>query len=164
MHFGTSGRPPTSGPDAPTAVTLAVYPCNSMIASADLLFSRVFHQFPQLKVSLSEGGIGWIPFLLERMDMVFDRHSAHAVPFRDALPSELFRKHIWGCFIDEKKGLQDRYDIGVDRILYECDYPHSDSLWPDSRNHLADVVKDIPDEEVRQIVQTNAEKLLNISA
>jgi predicted TIM-barrel fold metal-dependent hydrolase len=62
------------------------------------------------------------------------------------------------------KGLQDRYDIGVDRILYECDYPHSDSLWPDSRNHLADVVKDIPDEEVRQIVQTNAEKLLNISA
>jgi predicted TIM-barrel fold metal-dependent hydrolase len=164
MHFGTSGKPPTSGPDAPTAVTLSVYPCNSMMAAADLLFSRVFHEFPRLKVSLSEGGIGWIPFLLERMDMVFDRHSAHAVLYRDALPSELFRRHIWGCFIDEKKGIEDRYEIGVDRILYECDYPHSDSLWPNSRNHLVDVMKDVPDDEVRQIVQANAEKLLSITA
>jgi len=162
MHFGTSGKPPSSGPDAPSAVTMSIYPANSMMAAADLLFSRVFHEFPQLRVALSEGGIGWIPFMLERMDTVFDRHNAHAVLYRDSLPSDLFRKHIWGCFIDEKKGLADRHHIGVDRIVYECDYPHSDSLWPNSRNHLAEVMKDVPDDEVLKIVQSNAETLLGI--
>ena len=76
-------------------------------------------------------------------------------------PSELFRKHIWGCFIDDVHGLKNRHDIGVDRITWECDYPHSDSNWPNSRKRAIEVFADIPDDEVARMVEWNSRELFN---
>ncbi|HXO51578.1 MAG TPA: amidohydrolase family protein, partial [Mycobacterium sp.] len=74
-------------------------------------------------------------------------------------PSELFANHIYGCFIDDVHGLNSRYDIGLSRILWEADYPHSDSNWPNSRKRAVEVFATIPDEEVRQMVETNSRAL-----
>lgn len=159
MHIGTSGSPPTTGDDAPFGVMLAVMPCNSISCVADLVMSPVFHRFPNLKVAISEGGIGWLPWLLERMDQVYRAHRFHAGIDRDVLPSDVFRAHVWGCFIDDENGLRNRDEIGVDQIMFEADYPHSDSLWPDSRTHLAEVLRDVPDTEAHQIAELNARRL-----
>jgi predicted TIM-barrel fold metal-dependent hydrolase len=160
LHFGSSGRPPMVAPDAPFAVSIALYGCNSMSAAADLLFSPVFHRFPRLKVALAEGGIGWVPYLLERIDYTWERHKYYTGIDLDTRPSDLFRRHIWGCFIDDEAGLKNRYDIGVDRITWESDYPHSDSNWPNSRARAAEVLADVPDDEVHRIVELNARELL----
>jgi predicted TIM-barrel fold metal-dependent hydrolase len=65
---------PSFSADAPQTVWITTMGTNSMVATADLLFSPVFHEFPRLRVALSEGGIGWIPYLLERADFVWERH------------------------------------------------------------------------------------------
>ena len=164
LHFGSSGQPPTVAPDAPFAVSIALYGCNSMYATADLLFSRVFHRFPRLKVALAEGGIGWVPYLLERIDYTWERHKFYTGVDLDTRPSDLFRTNIWGCFIDDEAGLKNRYDIGIDRITFESDYPHSDSNWPNTRKRVAEVLADIPDDEVHRIVELNARELLGFTA
>jgi Predicted metal-dependent hydrolase of the TIM-barrel fold len=74
MHFGSSGQAPHTADDAPFPVSIALFGCNSMYTTADLLFSRVFHKFDRLKVALAEGGIGWVPYMLERIDYTWERH------------------------------------------------------------------------------------------
>jgi predicted TIM-barrel fold metal-dependent hydrolase len=161
MHFGTSGKAPTTAPDAPFAVQITLYGCNSMYAAADLMFSPVFHKHPNLNVSLAEGGVGWVPYLLERADYVWDRHRFYQNVNQDMKPSDIFRRNIFGCFIDDVHGLESRHEIGLDRIMWECDYPHSDSNWPASRKRAVDVFADVPDNEVHQIVEWNARGLFN---
>jgi len=164
MHFGSSGQAPKTADDAPFPVSIALFGCNSMYTTADLLFSPVFHKFPRLKVALSEGGIGWVPYMLERIDYTWDRHRYYSDVDQTTRPSDLFHTHVWGCFIDDVAGVKNRYDIGVDRITWECDYPHSDSNWPNSRRRVAEMLADVPDEEVHRIVELNARELLCFDA
>ena len=161
MHFGTSGQAPVTAPDAPFAVTITLFGCNSMFAAADLMFSPVFHKFPRLKVALAEGGVGWVPYLLERADYVWDRHRFYQNVNQEMKPSEIFRRNIWGCFIDDVHGLNNRHEIGIDRITWECDYPHSDSNWPNSRKRAVEVFAEVPDDEAHQIVEWNSRELFS---
>ena len=148
-------------PTAPFAVAIALFATNLMWTTVDLLFSGKLQKFPELQFSLSEGGIGWIPYILERTDFVWDRHRYYQPIDFDARPSDLFRKHFWGCFIDDEHGLANRHTVGVDRIMLEIDYPHSDSNWPNSRKRAAEVLADIPDDECSKIVEDNARRMLH---
>jgi predicted TIM-barrel fold metal-dependent hydrolase len=161
LHFGTSGQAPVTAPEAPFAVTITLFGCNSMYATADLLFSPVFHRHPRLKIAMSEGGIGWVPYLLERADYVWSRHRFYQNVHQGTPPSELFARHIYGCFIDDVHGLQSRYSVGLSQILWEADYPHSDSNWPNSRKRAVEVFASVPDDEVRQMVETNSRELFH---
>jgi len=78
---------------------------------------------------------------------------------REVSPGELFaRGHLGGCFIADRAGLEARHRIGVDHIMFESDYPHSDSNWPNTRKILAESMLDIPDDEARKMVEDNARK------
>jgi predicted TIM-barrel fold metal-dependent hydrolase len=178
LHFGGGGFVPgysfsarTQGthvldpaklttPDAPFAVAIALFPSNLMWTTVDLLFSGALQRFPKLQFSLAEGGIGWVPYTLERCDYTWNRHRYYQNIDFDARPSELFREHFWGCFIDDEHGLENRHLIGVDRIMLEIDYPHSDSNWPNSRKRANEVLANVPDEEAEMIVEGNARRLL----
>jgi predicted TIM-barrel fold metal-dependent hydrolase len=163
MHFGTSREIPTTAPDAPDAVFISLMAVNSMKAMSDLLFSPIFHRHSKLKVALSEGGIGWMPYLLERIDDTWERHRFYQNIHQTIRPSDLFRQHIWGCYISDHFGVEQRHAIGIDRIMWEADYPHSDSHWPNSRKLVAEQMVDVPDEEVSAIVETNARALFKIT-
>jgi predicted TIM-barrel fold metal-dependent hydrolase len=126
-----------------------------------MLFSPVFHRHPRLKVVLAEGGIGWIPYILERADYTWERHRWYQDIDKQTRPSDLFRKHFWGCFIDDEHGIRSRELIGIDRITFEVDFPHSDSNWPNTRKRAAEVFADVPDDEVRQIVELNTRALFH---
>jgi len=164
LHFGSSGTAPITAPDAPIAVMIALMGTNSMDATADLLFSPVFHKHPKLKVMMSEGGIGWVPYMLERLDYTWDRHRWYQNINKDIPPSELFRKHFYVCFIDDESGVELRHSIGIRNLTWECDYPHSDSNWPNSRRRAAEMLKGVPDEEVHRIVELNAREVLRFDA
>jgi predicted TIM-barrel fold metal-dependent hydrolase len=109
----------------------------SAITAQDLLFGPTLRQFPDLKVALSEGGIGWIPFYLDRIDRHFTNQEwLHGTDdFGGKLPSEVFREHILACYITDPSGLLLRDRIGIDIIAWECDYPHTDTTWPSSPEH-----------------------------
>ena len=163
-HFGSSGRMPYSSPDAPGAkgngpVQITLMGTFSMNAATEWVFSPTFHKFPGLKLALSEGGIGWIPWLKERLDYVWERQRYWTGINQDVKPSELFDKHIYGCFIDDVTGVNAREDVGLNNMMLESDYPHSDSTWPHTRKRAAEVLADVSDDHARRIAELNARDL-----
>jgi predicted TIM-barrel fold metal-dependent hydrolase len=164
MHFGSGGMPQGLAPDGDFFIGIALFGINSMMTTVDLLFSDVFYKFPKLRVALSEGGIGWMPYLLERVDYSWGRHKYWCEINADKLPSELFREHIYGCFISDQAGIEQRHRIGVDNILFESDYPHSDSNWPHTRKLLAEHLSEVPDDEAHKIVELNARRLYHFES
>ena len=117
-------------------VMITLQPMNIVQAAADLLWSKPVKAYPDLKVALSEGGTGWIPYFLERADRTYEMHSTWTgQDFGTQKPSEVFRDHFLTCFISDPVGVQLRNDIGIDNICWEADYPHSDSMWPGAPEH-----------------------------
>ena len=162
MHFGSSGVRPNVSPDAPQMVSIALMGTNSMTALVEMLVSPMFHRHPRLTVALSEGGIGWIPYALERIDDAWNVHRFYLDVNQHTSPAELFKDHIFGCFIQDEYGLANRDKIGVDQIMWECDYPHSDSTWPSTRKRAEEMLIDVPDEDCRKILETNARQLYRL--
>ncbi len=159
VHLGSSGQLAVTAPDAPIDVMITLQPMNICQAAADLLWSRVIKRFPDLRVALSEGGTGWIPYFLDRLDRTYDMHHLWTgQDFGDRKPSEVFRQHFLTCFIADPVGLQLRHLIGMDNIAWECDYPHSDSSWPTAPEELAEVAgaAGVTEDELAKITHQNA--------
>lgn len=156
-HLGSSSKFPVTTPDAPVEVMIALSPMNLTYAAADLIFSPVITKFPGVKFALSEGGIGWLPYFLERIDYVWaEHHRWTGIEFGGRKPSEIFRERFVGCFIDDTVGVEMRHRIGVDMIAWECDYPHADSVWPNAPEAVAKHLAGVPDDEVDKITHLNA--------
>jgi hypothetical protein len=99
VHIGSSGRLAITAPDAPMDVMITLQPMNIVQAAADLLWSKPIKKYPDLKVALSEGGTGWIPYFLERADRTYEMHSTWTgQDFGKQKPSEVFRDHFLTCF------------------------------------------------------------------
>lgn len=138
---------------------ITLQPMNIVTAAADLLWSKPVKDYPDLKIALSEGGTGWIPYFLERVDRTFEMHSTWTLQdFGGKLPSEVFREHFLTCFISDPLGVRLRHDIGIDNICWEADYPHSDSMWPGAPEELGGVMDacQVPDDEINKMTYTNA--------
>ena len=164
MHIGSSSQMPSTSPDAPAAVGSSLTHINAELSMADWLFSGHFETYKNLKVAYSEGQIGWIPYLLHRMDVVWDENRgwggvADKVPNP---PSTYFPGHVYGCFFDDPEGLKLIDAIGEDNITYESDYPHSDSTWPKTKEIADAQMTHLSDEQRWKIVRGNAIKLFKL--
>jgi predicted TIM-barrel fold metal-dependent hydrolase len=159
IHIGSSGKLSIPSTDSPPDVMITLQPMNIVNAAADLLWSRPVKEYKDLKIALSEGGTGWIPYFLERVDRTFEMHSTWTLQdFEGKLPSEVFREHFLTCFISDPLGVKLRHDIGIDNIAWEMDYPHSDSMWPGAPEELSSVFADdhVPDGEIDKMTHLNA--------
>ncbi|TGB43122.1 amidohydrolase family protein [Mycolicibacterium peregrinum] len=159
VHIGSSGKLAITAPDAPLDVMITLQPMNIVQAAADLLWSKPIKDYPDLKIGLSEGGTGWIPYFLERVDRTYEMHSTWTHQnFGGKLPSEVFREHFLTCFISDPVGVALRDRIGIDNISWEADYPHSDSMWPGAPEELWDVLTEsnVPDDEINKMTHENA--------
>jgi predicted TIM-barrel fold metal-dependent hydrolase len=160
VHFGSGGAP-TVAPEAPFTTAIALFGLNSQMCTVDLVNSRVFERFPELKVALSEGGIGWLPYILERTDYTWERHRYYTGMADARKPSDIFHSNIYGCFIYDDTGLHNVDRIGADNIMFESDYPHSDSNWPHTRKMLEESLAHLPDDVARKIAEDNARRVFN---
>jgi len=162
MHIGSSSQLVITSPDAPADVMITLQPMNLVQCATDLVWSGIFLRFPDLKIALSEGGIGWIPYFLERIDRTYDRHRAWTgQDLKGHVPSELFKEHVITCFIDDPVGVRNREQIGIDMITWECDYPHSDAAWPDAPEGLEVELAGLSDADVNAITHENAIRLFD---
>jgi predicted TIM-barrel fold metal-dependent hydrolase len=164
MHIGSSSRMPSTSSDAPPAVGATLSFNNAMGSLADYLFSGVLVRFPDLKLAYSEGQIGWIPYILERADDVWEQHRAWAgvgdiVP---EPPSTYYYRQVFGCFFRDKHGIDSLDAVGVDNITFETDYPHSDSTWPDTKKIALELMGHLPDDVIYKIVRGNAIRMLGL--
>ena len=102
LHIGSSSAVKLPSVEAPFTTMMNLQPTAVMDTAADLLWSRVIREFPDIRFALSEGSIGWIPYLLERADYVYEHHSRWTgSDFGGRLPSEVFRDHFLACFIED---------------------------------------------------------------
>ncbi len=157
LHIGSSSQITITSMDAPMDTMITLQPMNIVQCAADLIWSPMFRKFPNLKVALSEGGIGWIPYFLERLDYVYNHHHQWTnQDFGGKLPSQVFNENVLTCFIDDAVGMEVRHHLNMDSIMWECDYPHSDSTWPNAPEMAMKYLDGIPDEEINKITHLNA--------
>jgi predicted TIM-barrel fold metal-dependent hydrolase len=131
LHIGQGLRAISMAPDALFDRLLLVTQVSAM-AAVDVLWGLALRRYPDLKIAWSEAGIGWIPFFLDRCDRHYKHHMGSRHDFGGKLPSEVFREHSLACFISDPTALKTREEVGLDLIAWECDYPHSDCIWPDA--------------------------------
>jgi predicted TIM-barrel fold metal-dependent hydrolase len=120
-------------------------------------------KYSNLKIAFSEGGIGWIPFLMDRVDRHYLNQRWTGQDFGGKMPSEVFREHSLACFISDPTSLKLHADIGIDNIAFETDYPHSDSLWPDAPEVLLEQCNGagLTDDEIDKVSWKNAARFLD---
>ncbi|HUU42811.1 MAG TPA: amidohydrolase family protein [Planctomycetota bacterium] len=160
LHIGSSSTTLALAEGAPIDVMITLTPLNTMHAATDLLWSQVLRKFPDLQFALSEGGTGWLPYWLERIDYVYQQHRFWTgQDFGDKLPSQVAREHFSFCYISDRVGIDDRDKIGVDSMTWECDYPHSDSTWPLSPEAVAKQLEGVPADEVAKLTHENAMRI-----
>jgi predicted TIM-barrel fold metal-dependent hydrolase len=109
-----------------------------------------------------EAGIGWIPYFLHHLDDNFLRRRFRADVQLERMPSEYFRDQVWATFIEDPYGIKNRHEIGVDRIMWSTDYPHTNSNWPNSQRIAAYEFREVPDAERRMIMRDNAAGLYRL--
>ena len=158
LHIGQGFNAITLAPDAPIDNMIILATQVSAFAAQDLLWGPALRAYPDLKVAWSEAGIGWIPFFLDRCDRHYKNQRWLHHDFGDKLPSDIFREHSLACYVTDPSALKIRHDIGIDIIAWECDYPHSDSLWPDAPEYVMAEFEwaGVPQNEIHKITWENS--------
>jgi predicted TIM-barrel fold metal-dependent hydrolase len=185
MHIGSSSKRYTMSDESPMLVTMSWgVPVGIAGAMVEWIFSPVLRKFPGIKVALAEGGIGWMPYFLDRCAQVVETHRywiQKGDVRHDSLSGRVevseeggfemegfsvmdtFRKHIYGCFIDDLHGIKNLDVIGADNVMIETDYPHSDSTWPNCLEHAKKQLVGLSGVDRHKILRGNAERLFRFT-
>ena len=127
-----------------------------------MIFSGALERYPRLKVVLGESGIGWIPYVLNRMDAEWEDQ------FKDLeltmAPSDYWRRQCWATYQTDPIGVKLMDDLGADRIMWGSDFPHPDGIWPDSREYIDKELGHLPADVRRKVVCDNAARLYGFTA
>ncbi len=136
---------------------------------AAVIFSGALERHPALKIVLAETGIGWLPYMLERMDDSYRKFldageywRTHGGLQLTMAPSAYFRRQVWATFQTDHVGLRLIDVLGADRVMWASDYPHADSTWPDSQQAIADNFKHVAPEARQRILCDNAKALYGL--
>ena len=180
MHVGSSSNLIRTSPDMPTLAFMAYSAAANQAGTLlDWLFSGKLQRFPDLKIALSEGSIGWIPYFLERAEQVVDKQRFWASRYDidmnashergeetgdasfdlDTDIRRLFKDHVFGTFIEDQAGVRLLDIIGEDNVMLECDYPHSDSTWPETPRLASKWLGHLSEEVQHKITIGNAARV-----
>jgi predicted TIM-barrel fold metal-dependent hydrolase len=159
LHVGSTGVAdmPRGSPMVPLGATL--FGQLSLSACAEWLWSGYAVKHPDLKIIMSEGGIGWVAMLHDRLENIVDRSGYGDYFPGDVRPADVLHRNFWFATIDDPSTLCTRDTVGVDHITFESDYPHGDGTWPDTQAVFADVFGAMSDDEIAKISHENAAAL-----
>jgi len=127
----------------------------------NLIFSGVLDRYPRSKWVCAETGLGWVNYILEGCDHEWERRHLWTEGIR-MRPSELFRRQVYVDFWYEEAGVQMRHKIGIDNIMWESDYPHSTSTYPESWTFVERTLQGVPQDEKNQLLYGNAMRLYKL--
>jgi len=163
LHIGAGNPVPHASMETPIEAWITTMPLSSAVGAADWLHLSALHEY-NLKIALSEASIGWVPYFMERADFSHSRHKFWTHNhFNGLKPSETFKKHFMLCFIDDAYGLKNLDELNENLVAYECDYPHSDTLWPECPENLWPQLKHLTDAQIEKITHLNAMKWFNFN-
>ena len=158
LHVGSSSETLVPSPDSGAVIGI-LFPINGFAACADWLYSGAAVRFPKIKIAVSEGGIGWVPMMIDRVEYGLRHSGRDQSRFGDMSPIDVLHRNFWFTTFSDPRTMSLRHEVGVDRIMVETDYPHSDSSWPDTHEILASQLTGVPLDEVERITWRNAAEL-----
>jgi len=159
LHVGSSGMADFPEGCPPLQLGATLFGQLSLTACAEWVWAAWAVRFPELKVAMSEGGIGWVAMLIDRLDNIVDRSGYGLEGFGGLRPADVLRRNFWFCTIDDPSTIETRRAIGVENIMVEVDYPHGDGTWPDTQTVIEECWGHIPVEELRMMTHENAAAL-----
>ena len=160
-HIGSGNPAPHASMETPIEAWISTMPLSVAQGVADWLQLDELHQYPNMRIVVAEGSIGWVPYLMERADFSNQRHKAWTRSrYQELKPSEMMKRHFCHCFLWDPYGLKNLSEIGEDNVTYEVDYPHSDALWPDAAEQLWAQIEgaNLTDAQIDKITHGNAIK------
>ena len=119
-----------------------------------VVLSGVCERHPRLRLVLGESGIGWIPYLLERLDDTYEERLADDLKLK-LLPSEYFKRQIWATFQKDHHGVRAMAEIAPDNVMWGSDYPHRDGTWPFSQKAIEEQFRGVDAAVQRKMVWEN---------
>lgn len=162
LHVGSSSSAPMTSSDAPSDTVGVLFFGWAMFSAVDWLYSKIPVRFPDIKICMSEGGMGWVAGLLDRLDHVGRYQAVYGTWENiDLTPREVMQRNFWFCAIDDPAGLQQRHHVGVEHVLLESDYPHQDGTWPHTQELLHSQIATFGADDIRKITWENASKLFS---
>ncbi|MEO5842991.1 MAG: amidohydrolase family protein [Acidimicrobiales bacterium] len=163
IHVGSSGASPsTIGAGSPGAILVqsGFDVANALI---DLLYAYVLVGHPRLRIVLVEGGIGWLPYVIDRIEFFArQRPEVWSPPSRQRTPGDILREQVHVSFIDDAFGLTMLGAVAAEHVHWQCDFPHADSPWPHSRAALGAQLAHVDERTARGIAGANTEALLGL--
>lgn len=143
------------------AVWLTTAPLQLDQCVASIIFSGMLERHTGLKIVLAESGIGWLPYLVDRLDYEWENSYEQWKGLCSVKPSELFKGHIYATFQEDNIGVKLAH-LYPDNFLWGSDYPHFDGVWPDSQDIIRDSMGELPQDLRSKLTRDNAAKLYKI--
>jgi predicted TIM-barrel fold metal-dependent hydrolase len=164
MHIGSGTKTPQTSADAPSAVPATIIFGNSVASMTDFMFAGVLHRHPTLQLLYAEAQIGWIPYLLDRIDDVWDTHRGwtNSQRYCPEPPSTYYYRQIHSCFFKDAVGVEMLDRVGLDNVMFETDYPHQDGTWPHSKQAAVQQFGHLDEAAIFKIARGNAIALLGL--
>ncbi|MBV9660071.1 MAG: amidohydrolase [Acidimicrobiales bacterium] len=161
LHIGSSSTTIQPSSDSPLEVIAKLFTLNAIMAALDWVYAMIPVKFPRLQIAMSEGGIAWVPWLIDRIDYQHGRVAGRdRDAWRDAglTPSEALLRNFHFTSFYDPKGWQMWEMMDPSKLMVEVDYPHSDSNWPDSQQQTAAQLAGLPEHVVRMVTHENASR------
>ncbi len=130
---------------------------------SNFMVSGILDKYQNLKIGLIESGAGWVPFVLESMEHQLDEFRTAENRGLKLRPKEYFRKHFWVTYWFESYAPKHMLaEIGVDRLLFETDFPHPTSLYPGVQDKLVETLGGYDHATRKRVLERNAVELYNL--
>src|SRR5262249_53560591 len=135
----------------PAAVAVAPLQLDEMLTA--MIFSGILERYPNVRIVLGEAGLGWVPYVLERLDHEYRKYRDLVDDVRSpSTPREYFRRQVFLTYEEDELGIELLPHIGATNVLWASDYPHGDSTWPHSREAIASSGLGRLDDETRSLI------------
>ena len=123
----------------------------------EIIYGGVLEAHPRLRLVIGESGIGWIPYLLEHMDLEWEDQ------FKDLTlamkPSRYWHRQCYATYQSDPIGIRLLDILGEDNVMWGSDFPHPDGVWPDSQEFINRELAGLDERTRRKIVCDNAARL-----
>jgi predicted TIM-barrel fold metal-dependent hydrolase len=163
LHIGSGKKFVISPGQGAAEIMITMEPLSMQEPVATFIWGAVFERFPKLRIVSVESGVGWLGYLLERMDHVYLKHRFWTQSALKKPPSEYFYDHVYATFQEDRIGMKIALDVGAHNLMWANDYPHTDTTWPESRKVIDEHFRDFPVEARDQIVGGNAARIYHLS-
>jgi predicted TIM-barrel fold metal-dependent hydrolase len=170
VHFHTFGPEfpaqwDTWDPMTKEGARASAFACGQFFRAArvltGLVMGGVLDRFPKVKIVFAESGIGWIPYILDRMNWAWDEEFRHSLKL-SLRPSEYWHRQCFASFQTEESALSALELIGLDNILWASDFPHPDGIWPDSQAYISKLFGHMSTDDRDKIAFRNAAGLYGL--